>query len=187
MAYSADTFVADEQPTTAKWNKLWSNDASFNDGTGIGDNAIDSRHYVDNSIDPEHLATNAIFLGTSTKTDSNFTTSSATPVQVTGATLTVTVPSGGRAVIIFFNGRSMYSSTTNFPGASLWKGTVGSGTLLAKQYGQGPGDMPITLIGYDAAPTAGSTTYNLGLEVISGGTASLSFDSTAPRLTAIFV
>ena len=36
MAYSADSFVADEVPTTAKWNKLWSNDASFNDGTGIG-------------------------------------------------------------------------------------------------------------------------------------------------------
>ncbi len=35
MAYSADTFVADEQPTTAKWNKLWSNDASFNDGSGL--------------------------------------------------------------------------------------------------------------------------------------------------------
>ena len=35
MAYSADSFVADEQPTTAKWNKLWNNDASFNDGSGI--------------------------------------------------------------------------------------------------------------------------------------------------------
>jgi hypothetical protein len=35
MSYSADSFSAGEQPTTAKWNKLWSNDASFNDGTGI--------------------------------------------------------------------------------------------------------------------------------------------------------
>lgn len=35
MAYSAQTFVADEQPTTAKWNILWSNDASFNDGSGF--------------------------------------------------------------------------------------------------------------------------------------------------------
>lgn len=50
MAYSADTFVADEQPTTAKWNKLWSNDASFNDGTGIGDNAIINRHVTEGSI-----------------------------------------------------------------------------------------------------------------------------------------
>lgn len=55
MAYSADTFVADEQPTTEKWNKLWSNDASFNDGTGIGDDTIDSRHYVAGSVDYEHV------------------------------------------------------------------------------------------------------------------------------------
>lgn len=59
MAYSADTFVADEQPTTAKWNKLWSNDASFNDGTGIGDDTIDSRHYIAGSIDYEHFSADA--------------------------------------------------------------------------------------------------------------------------------
>ena len=29
MAYSADSFTAGEVPTTAKWNKLWSNDADF--------------------------------------------------------------------------------------------------------------------------------------------------------------
>jgi len=29
MAYSADTFTAGEVPTTAKWNKLWGNDADF--------------------------------------------------------------------------------------------------------------------------------------------------------------
>lgn len=42
MAYSADSFVADEVPTTAKWNKLWTNDAAFNDGTGIATGAITS-------------------------------------------------------------------------------------------------------------------------------------------------
>lgn len=29
MAYSADSFTAGEVPTTAKWNKLWGNDADF--------------------------------------------------------------------------------------------------------------------------------------------------------------
>lgn len=42
MAYSADTFVADEQPTTAKWNKLWTNDAAFNDGSGFAAGALGS-------------------------------------------------------------------------------------------------------------------------------------------------
>jgi hypothetical protein len=44
MGYSADSFSAGEQPTTAKWNKLWSNDASFNDGTGIASLEIGSGH-----------------------------------------------------------------------------------------------------------------------------------------------
>lgn len=35
MAYSAQTFSAFETPTTAKWNLLWSNDASFADGTSV--------------------------------------------------------------------------------------------------------------------------------------------------------
>lgn len=40
MSYSADSFVAGEQPTTSKWNKLFTNDASFNDGTGIAPSAV---------------------------------------------------------------------------------------------------------------------------------------------------
>ena len=59
MSYTAGSFVADEQPTTAKWNLLWANDASFNDGTGFADNILDSRMYIDGSIDPEHLASTA--------------------------------------------------------------------------------------------------------------------------------
>lgn len=50
MAYSADSFVADEVPTTAKWNKLWTNDASFNDGTGIADDAIINRHIGNDAV-----------------------------------------------------------------------------------------------------------------------------------------
>lgn len=56
MAYSADTFVADEQPTTAKWNKLWTNDASFNDGSGIADDAILYRHIAANNVKSDNLA-----------------------------------------------------------------------------------------------------------------------------------
>ena len=36
MGYQIWSVVADEQPTAAKWNILGTNDASFNDGTGIG-------------------------------------------------------------------------------------------------------------------------------------------------------
>ena len=50
MAYSAQTFVAGEQPTAAKWNLLWSNDASFNDGTGIGSGVITASKLASTAI-----------------------------------------------------------------------------------------------------------------------------------------
>lgn len=40
MAYSSWSVVFGEQPSAAKWNILGTNDASFNDGTGIGASAI---------------------------------------------------------------------------------------------------------------------------------------------------
>lgn len=40
MAYTAWSVVFGEQPSAAKWNILGTNDASFNDGTGLGDGAV---------------------------------------------------------------------------------------------------------------------------------------------------
>ena len=71
MPYSADTFVADEQPTTAKWNKLWSNDASFNDGSGLGDNTITH----------ERLNSSVAFLARRTTDQTGIVTATATKVQ----------------------------------------------------------------------------------------------------------
>lgn len=40
MAYASWSVVFGEQPSAAKWNILGTNDASFNDGTGILDTAV---------------------------------------------------------------------------------------------------------------------------------------------------
>lgn len=40
MAYASWSVVFGEQPSAAKWNILGTNDASFNDGTGIGNATI---------------------------------------------------------------------------------------------------------------------------------------------------
>ena len=42
--YTAISFTAGEQPTTAKWNLVGSNDASFNTGNGFNDGVIVTRH-----------------------------------------------------------------------------------------------------------------------------------------------
>ena len=42
--YTLWSVVAGEQPTTAKWNILGGNDASFNSGVGFNDAAVVARH-----------------------------------------------------------------------------------------------------------------------------------------------
>lgn len=44
MAYTSWSVVFGEQPSAAKWNILGTNDASFNDGTGIANAKITSEH-----------------------------------------------------------------------------------------------------------------------------------------------
>lgn len=46
MAYASWSVVFGEQPSAAKWNILGTNDASFNDGTGIADSAILPKHLL---------------------------------------------------------------------------------------------------------------------------------------------
>lgn len=50
MGYQVWSVVFGEQPSASKWNILGTNDASFNDGTGIGDNAIINRHLGDDAV-----------------------------------------------------------------------------------------------------------------------------------------
>lgn len=59
MSYQAWSVVFGEQPTAAKWNILGQNDAGFNDGTAIGDDAIIQRHIADNIILPAQLTSQA--------------------------------------------------------------------------------------------------------------------------------
>lgn len=59
MAYVSWSVVFGEQPSAAKWNILGTNDASFNDGTGIADDAIIARHLADGIVTPDRLVTGA--------------------------------------------------------------------------------------------------------------------------------
>lgn len=59
MAYQAWSVVFGEQPSASKWNILGTNDAGFNDGTAIGDDAILTRHIADDQILPAQLTDEA--------------------------------------------------------------------------------------------------------------------------------
>lgn len=55
MAYQVWSVVFGEQPSASKWNILGTNDAGFNDGTAIGDDAIITRHIADEAVLGEQL------------------------------------------------------------------------------------------------------------------------------------
>jgi hypothetical protein len=182
MAYSADTFVADEQPTTAKWNKLWTNDASFNDGTGIGDDTIDSRHYVTNSIDGEHLATNAIKLGVTKGTS----TVTHTTVETTIASVAVTVPAGGRDVLLMVTYPQLYS-TVSSDRAQL---KIKESSTVFELYYHGLASSSlagaVTLFATVSAPSAGAHTYIVtGQRDIGSGTVTYYADGSGANITLL--
>jgi len=60
MSYQPWSVVAFEVPTSAKWNILGSNDASFNNGIGIGNNAIVTRHISNLNITTEKINNGAV-------------------------------------------------------------------------------------------------------------------------------
>ena len=51
MSYAGWSVVYGEQPSATKWNILGTNDASFNDGTGIADDKVIARHLADNAVE----------------------------------------------------------------------------------------------------------------------------------------
>lgn len=86
MGYSSWSVVFGEQPSAAKWNILGTNDASFNDGTGIANGVIGA----------SKLATgaNSSYIATSENTTSTSYTGLTTP-----QTVTVTIGANGLALV----------------------------------------------------------------------------------------
>lgn len=77
--YTAITFVANEQPTTAKWNLIGSNDSSFNLGTGLEDAVILNRHLA-----LANIAANKINFDTFSAAQTTGAQQSYTPANLVG-------------------------------------------------------------------------------------------------------
>lgn len=155
MAYASWSVTFGEQPSAAKWNILGTNDASFNDGTGIGTNAIAAAS----------LKTNAIKLGyTELTADAN--TSGTSETEVTGLATTVTIPSGSRSIIIMGSFVCQANAAANMS-VNLWDGAVTSGTLLVASM-QGINGLNQMSVNKVVTPAAGSKTYRVSVKTSSG-------------------
>lgn len=178
MAYASWSVVFGEQPSASKWNILGTNDASFNDGTGIGTNAIAAAS----------LATSAITLGYTSITGNVTLVTPTSDTLVTGLTSSVTIPAGSRRVQI-----TAYASNTTNTNANasitltIWDGTVGSGTQLSS-FVHSSGTVAADGIGMNCvavvSPSAGAKTYNVGIKA-SAGNPTVAASATAPAFILV--
>ncbi len=113
----------------------------------------------------------------------NFSSASATPVQITGLTVPVIIPSG-RKVKVSLVGAGYTTGATGDVNPSIWEGTVGSGTRLQDGHTSGaPLSNPNSVTTErEYTPTSTSLTYNAGVQMNGGGggTCFLSAASTSP-------
>lgn len=132
-------------------------------------------------VDQSQVATTTLGIAQAT---SNFSTTSSTAVQVTGLSVTVTVPTGGRRIKITAYIRDLSnSSSSGYAILSIWDGAVGTGTLLNE--GQIlNATTPVTAIAV-VNPSAGSKTYNIGLKIAVTGTGLIEAATTAPAIILV--
>lgn len=184
MAYQAWSVVFGEQPSASKWNILGTNDASFNDGSGIADDAILARHILAGAVGGTELSTSALLLGSASRT-SNTSTASTSFVDTASLTSTVTVPAGGRSVLVLLEADRWACSTT---GVGIYAEiqcdgvTIGTFTLTAHNTANGA--LPLSFFALNT-PASGSRTYKMRYKT-DGGTLTITASATSPaRLVVI--
>lgn len=112
---------------------------------------------------------------------STFSTTSSTQVLATGLSITVNIPPGARVKVTAFCS-DLNGGTGSGPVAfmGIWDGAVGSGTQRSTARSPAyPSSSPATLMAV-FYPTAGSHTFNVGLNQAFGGTANISASAIAP-------
>jgi hypothetical protein len=142
------------------------------------------------SVDAAQLKATAITLGY-TQITGNLTTNSATAVQATGLTASVTIPPGGRKIkITVYVGEVSDTGANGGVGISIWDGVVGSGTQLnaTRRFAASTSANAITgaICMAVVTPSAGAKTYNVGfLEIGGAGNATLTASSTEPAFILV--
>ena len=153
---------------------------TFNNGVATTSGFVSTTGLATNAVQANQMATNAITLGYAQIT-SNVSIPSTPLTQVTGLTVTVTIPAGGRKVKISTYCPDFSNAAVSQSAIQIWDGAVGAGTQL--QGADWVHSIAMSLWpSYQVAivtPSAGSKTYNVGAKT-SSGTATYNASSTQP-------
>jgi len=148
MAYASWSVVFGEQPSAAKWNILGTNDASFNDGTGIGSSVITESKMNFSSFDPVLVAQGGTAETTTSTSYVNTTTISA--VTGTFSVTRVKITVGG---LIYNSGAALSYLGFAISGATT---LAAADARAASMFSTNGATISFT---YVATITAGSNTF----------------------------
>ena len=132
----------------------------------VANDSIGTLNVKDGAVTPTKISTGALLLGYSSIT-SNFTTTSGTFTDVTGLSVSATVPSGGRTVEIVFRSRASSGAVS---GNGYTYRILRDSTVIGDAVFTAPGanySVPMTVIVKDT-PSAGTYTYKVQCESSSG-------------------
>lgn len=153
-------------------------------GLTITNSTIGSTALALGAVQATQIATNAITLGyTQITTSFNLTSSQTTPTQVTGLSVTVTIPTGGRKVkITAFCGNVVPAA--GVCNLSIWDGAVNSGTQLNSS-NQPSSSGAFVIVEAVVTPAASTKTYNVG--TVNTGSNNVTVNASATQPAFILV
>jgi hypothetical protein len=158
--------------------------AGYHDGlknlTTVPDSKVLTRHIADANVTDTKLSTSAILLGM-TQITSDFTTSTINQdVDITNLAVTVTVPSGGRAIEIT---ASLPGVASSFNGAEVvYIDIMEGGTIIKRQYCTTPVQNGHVNASNSVllTPAAGAHTYKVAIYGTGAGTHTVRAGATYP-------
>lgn len=112
MAYQSWSVVFGEQPSASKWNILGTNDASFNDGTGIGNNAITTAKIIAEAVTPAKIKMTGAASATTDTNTQTITSTSYANLPTSSVSVTVTVGPTG-VLLVFFGMQQSTNAAVN--------------------------------------------------------------------------
>lgn len=155
--------------------------------TAIPDNAVTTPKINNSAVTAPKIDFSTLTLA-DVKVTSGFSTASGTATQITGLTSgALSITSGTKLKITVSLNKVYNSGSPSNSRVTLWDGTVGSGTQIGAgehtSGGNNYGGQIVIIV--TVSPSAGSHTFNVGIQNVGGASAIIDATSTAPMTLLI--
>lgn len=133
------------------------------------------------AIDGSMLTTGAIYSGRTLVTTGQTFNSNSVDVDLAGATITVTVPTGGRSILLYAQGSFDTAAAASLSILKFYEGSTLIGSTFWQEQTSGI-RRNASLLAIAVAPSAGSHTYKLTINVNQNANTTSEANTTTPLM-----